>query len=298
MLNIGVHYAEDDFPEGQEPIATENNRKFETYVSLLTYPKTTPKMGVATGKAGVGKTFGINKFITEYTQNDSQYLPTIAKFKVTTTATARQVARELCRALGETPSKSKNTEEIAEEAVKFIERNGTKLIFVDEADRLNAKSYDIIRFMFDRTHCTFVIVGLPEVLDVVDGYPQFKSRVGPRMEFVNPDIDEVLDTILPQLTIFNWHYDVENEADRNLGELAWTMSRSFRRLRDLIESAGVLADKKNETCITEEFLRDAFEAIANDEDIREVSNEKASPPYDPSLEEESELRKDAKNKKD
>lgn len=298
MINTGVYYAEDEFPEGQKPIMTKNNKKFEAYITLLTYPKKTSKMGVSIGKAGVGKTLAINKFIEENTQNDIQSLPTIAKFKVPTTATARTVAQELCRALDEIPSKSGNKHDIANEAVDYIERNGIKLIFVDEADRLNAESFDIIRYMFDRTGCVFVIVGLPQILQVIDGHEQFASRIGPRMEFTKPDLEEVLDTILPQLTVLNWQYDVTSIEDRNLGELAWKMSRSFRRLRTLLESAGILADLQKETCITEVILRDAFELLGSKDDKQNIQKPPQEPPSDTKLEDESERRQDAKNDDD
>ena len=54
---------------------------------------------------------------------------------------------------------------IAAEAAAAIERNDLKLIIVDEADRLNEDSFEVLRHLFDKTGCPIVLVDLPSILE-------------------------------------------------------------------------------------------------------------------------------------
>jgi DNA transposition AAA+ family ATPase len=54
---------------------------------------------------------------------------------------------------------------IAAEAAAAIERNDLKLIIVDEADRLNEDSVEVLRYLFDKTGCPIVLVDLPSILE-------------------------------------------------------------------------------------------------------------------------------------
>ena len=54
---------------------------------------------------------------------------------------------------------------IAASAAAAIERNDLKLIIVDEADRLNEDSFEVLRHLFDKTGCPILLVDLPSILE-------------------------------------------------------------------------------------------------------------------------------------
>ncbi len=54
---------------------------------------------------------------------------------------------------------------IAAEVAAGIERNDLKLIIVDEADRLNEDSFEVLRHLFDKTGCPILLVDLPSILE-------------------------------------------------------------------------------------------------------------------------------------
>ncbi len=54
---------------------------------------------------------------------------------------------------------------IVAEAAAAIERNDLKLIIVDEADRLNEDSFEVLRHLFDKTGCPILLVDLPSILE-------------------------------------------------------------------------------------------------------------------------------------
>jgi len=288
-------YAEDTLPEGQDYIHTRNNRRFEAFVEMLTDPEAAPTIGCVTGKPGSGKTIAIAKDYQSRVRNTTiSHLPEIVMTKIPTNATASTVAKVILGALGENTNIRGNRHDFAEKIVRAISDNGVKLIYVDESDRLNKDSFDIIRYVHDRTGCTFIIVGLPDVLQVIDRYEQFSSRVGLRMTFKPLELEEVMDVILPNIVIKGWIYDPGNDDDRKLGTEAWKMSGSFRRLRNLLERAAVKARKDN-VKIDLDLLKAAFEHTASSEEKRRKSKKNYS---SGNLESESERRNDAKAGKD
>ena len=54
---------------------------------------------------------------------------------------------------------------IAASVAATIERNDLKLIIVDEADRLNEDSFEVLRHLFDKTGCPILLVDLPSILE-------------------------------------------------------------------------------------------------------------------------------------
>ncbi len=54
---------------------------------------------------------------------------------------------------------------IAASAAAAIERNDLKLIIVDEADRLNEDSFEVLRHLFDKTGCPILLIDLPSILE-------------------------------------------------------------------------------------------------------------------------------------
>lgn len=247
-------YAEDKLPAGQDYISTKNNTRFDLFVGLLTDPEASPTIGCVTGNPGMGKTIAINRYIDHHAKKAFvNGLPTIARCKIPTNSTGATVARELLLAVGESPPLSGNKHTIAKLVSESIMINGVKTIFVDESDRLNSDSFDVIRYIYDSTGCIFVIVGLPRILQVIEKHEQFSSRVGLRMKFEPPTLDEILDTVLPNLVVNYWQYDAKDDTDRAIGTAAWKMSGSFRRLRNLLERAASLCRMRNENGMCQGF---------------------------------------------
>jgi DNA transposition AAA+ family ATPase len=54
---------------------------------------------------------------------------------------------------------------IAAEAAAAIEHNDLKLIIVDEADRLNEDSFEMLCHLFDKTGCPILLVNLLSILE-------------------------------------------------------------------------------------------------------------------------------------
>jgi hypothetical protein len=109
---------------------------------------------------------------------------------------------------------------LALEAAVAIMNNDLKILFVDEADLLNVDGFEFLRYIFNKTGCPIVVVGLRQILQVIREYEKFGSRVGPHIEFRPPDEEEVLTKILPQLLVPHWKFDLssrrqDDKANKN-----------------------------------------------------------------------------------
>jgi DNA transposition AAA+ family ATPase len=252
-------FAEDHLPEGQPLIETKNVKRCRSLMRLITDPRRrTPTMGVISGFAGVGKTIATQYYLDSLPPHAQTALPTAIKVKVMPRSTPKALAQTILESLLEKPE-GRNIYEIADKAAVAIERNYITLLVVDEADRLNEDSFDVLRHLFDKTGCRIVLVGLPNILSVIDKYEKFSSRVGLRMPFVPLSMKEVLDTVLPKIVLPYWTYNRENPSDRQLGEKIWQkVNPSLRNLQSLLETASQMARDEELPAITEAIIEEAY----------------------------------------
>lgn len=252
-------FAEDHLPKGQPLIETRNVKRCRSLMRMITDPqRRTPTMGVISGVAGVGKTIAAQYYLDSLPPHAQTALPTAIKVKVMPRSTPKALAQTILDSLLEKPE-GRNIYEIADKAAVAIERNYIKLLVVDEADRLNEDSFDVLRHLFDKTGCRIVLVGLPNILSVIDKYEKFSSRVGLRMPFVPLTIKEVLDTLLPGIVLPCWIYDPENPASRQLGEKIWhKVNPSLRNLQSLLETASQMARDEERPAITADLVDEAY----------------------------------------
>ena len=260
-------FAEDRLPEGQKTIQTSNVKRSKRFIGLLTDPeRRSPTMGVITGLPGMGKTIAAQDYLDNLEPHAHTALPIAIKVTVLPRSTPRALAKTIMDGLLE-KSRGNNIYEIADEAAAAIERNDLKLIIVDEADRLNEDSFEVLRHLFDKTGCPILLVGLPSILRVVDRHEKFSSRVGLRMQFKPLELEEILNVVLPQLVFPRWTYDLQREADRLMGEAIWSkVNPSLRKLANLLDLASQTARAMKEPLITPVCIDEAFQWLMTQED--------------------------------
>ncbi len=260
-------FAEDHLPDGQKPIQTTNVKRSKLFIGLLTDPeRRSPTMGVITGLPGMGKTIAAQDYLDSLAPHAHTALPIAIKVTVMPRSTPRALAKTIMDSLQE-KSRGNNIYEIADEAAAAIVRNDLKLIIVDEADRLNEDSFEVLRHIFDKTGCPIVLVGLPSILRVVDRHEKFSSRVGLRMQFKPLQLEEVLTVVLPELVFPRWVYDQNHAADRLLGKAIWSkVNPSLRKLTNLLDLASQTARALETPTITRACIDEAFQWMMTQED--------------------------------
>jgi DNA transposition AAA+ family ATPase len=260
-------------PPSQPLIQTSNVRLFGAYAELLTDPhRRCPVMGSVTGSAGIGKTIAIEHQLASQQPLPHTGLPSRIKVVVKSRSTPKALAFDILAILGEKP-RGRNIYEAADEAAAAIIRNDLQLLLIDEADRLNEDSFDLVRSLFDITGCPIVVVGLPAILSVIDRQEKFASRIGLRLKFIPPDIEEVLNVILPNLVFPRWEFNPSDEADCLMGQMIWDMVKpSLRKLRNLLQIASQSAESFGENRITSSMIQEAFRWSATPEDMRHMAD--------------------------
>ena len=168
--------------------------------------------------------------------------------------------------------RGRNIYQFSDGAADAIERNDLTCIIVDEADRLNEDSFEVLRYLFDKTGCPIVVVGLPSIESVIDRHEKFKSRVGLRMEFLPVEREEMLETVLPNLVFPRWKFDPGDEDALVMGNLICDMvGPSLRKLRNLLQIASQMARHYDESRITSDLITEAFRWAASKDDKRRLT---------------------------
>ena len=133
-------------------------------------------MGVITGPAGVGKTIATQEYIKSLALNTHTALPTAIKVTVQPRFSPRALVKTILESMLEKRRKqSGNIYEIADDAAEAMDRNDLGLLTIDEADRLNEDSFEVVRHLFDKIGCPIAIVGLPTIFRVINRHEKFSS---------------------------------------------------------------------------------------------------------------------------
>lgn len=306
--DVSLGFDEDRLPPGQQPIVTTSIKEFQIFVDFLMqskYKNGYSTMGAVTGLSGIGKTIAIQSFLNAQEPRPYIGLPACIVIKVTPGSTPKALLEKLLVALGERPrGVSSNRYKIADEAAEAIVNNDVKVLFVDEADLLGVDCFEFLRYIFGKTGCPIVLVGLRQLWRVVNCHEKLANRIGLCHRFLAPDEKEVLETILPQMIIPRWHFDLSHEEDIVMGKVLWEWVKpSFRNLRTVLQYASQFAELQGKERITLDTLKLSYqmtpipkrrEALAEEGAAEELDEEEPQTAY----EQKSILRQQAKDPKD
>jgi DNA transposition AAA+ family ATPase len=295
-------FAGDRLPPGQKPILTSSVRRFIAFMGLITDPKKGySTMGLVTGDAGLGKTVAIQAYLDDLEPRTHTSLPAVTKIQIKPRSTPKALAVDIAAMLRD-EVRGGNIYQVADSAAYAIDRNDLECLVVDEADRLNEDSFEVLRYLFDKSGCPVVVVGLPSIESVIDRHEKFKSRVGLRMEFMPVKREELLSLVLPNLVFPCWQFNHEDEADYAMGERICAMvGTSLRKLRNLLQIASQTAQFEGAPRITLEMITEAFRWSASREDKQRLRNSGAKVDNQPEnehteYEDKSERRRNAKKR--
>jgi hypothetical protein len=79
--------------------------------------------------------------------------------------------------------------------LKLSSKNYCKLIIIDETERLNLASLELLRSLYDRKGIAIVFIGMPGLEKKLSRYPQLYSRIGFSHEYKPLSKEEMLFTL-------------------------------------------------------------------------------------------------------
>jgi AAA domain len=187
---LSVLFDEDRLPPGQLPIVTAAVKQCQTVIELLVRSRQLTgysTMAVITGWSGVGKTIAIQACINQLVGKTLVGLPACIQIKVKPGSTPRQLVEDVFTCFGEKPrSLSTNRYKLADAAAAAILSNDLKVLFVDDADQLTTDCFELLRYIYAKTGCPIVVVGLRQIVRIIDQHEKFHGRVGLRLDFPAP----------------------------------------------------------------------------------------------------------------
>ncbi len=317
--NLYSDFEEDRLPLGQKLIITQNIIKFDMFARKVIEAKEQTGyslMGLATAKSGWGKSIALHNYLDNVPRHPHTGLPTCIGIRVKPQANPRVLLADLYARLGERAPRRLTRFNIADEAAKIIMATDLRGIFTDESNQLGADGLEFLRYVFDKTACPVIIVGLPDIMTVIQRYTTLGDRIGHELHFLPYTEDEVLNTILPELIIPHWVYDPVSEADRKMGQELWAHARSsFRGLRTLLVKASQFSEEVAKTPAEARITPDILQLVYTRRPRRQTSlsnqpeetvepdppqtDEVETQPETPqtNFEADSEMRHDARKKK-
>jgi DNA transposition AAA+ family ATPase len=137
----------------------------------------------------------------------------------------------------------------------------TKLILVDEAERLKMASLEQIRAIFDQDNLGLILIGMPGLEKRLARYPQLYSRVGFVHEFRPLSAEEVrqlLRSWTPPETILPEHSLTDEEA---LAAIIRITGGNFRLLHRLLTQIARLMEINALQIVTRQVVEAARESL-------------------------------------
>jgi DNA transposition AAA+ family ATPase len=215
-------------------------------------------MAILTSPGGWGKTIAAYHLAAEMNALSATGLPSVIVVKVENDFSPIALASNILKELGETPMENRGYQ-LADRAGDAMVANDLKLLIVDEADRLNRATFELLRQLLDKTGCPIVLVGLPRIKQVISVQEKFNSRVGARVSFEPMQAQEIVKHFLPKLVLAHWEFDPQNTEDQAMGYALWKkVSPSLRNLRKLLVDASVSAELRGAERITSLDIAEAL----------------------------------------
>ena len=151
--------------------------------------------GVITGKAGVGKTSALRRYVKEN--------PDVIYLEVDTAYSPRELMKSLLKELGGDFKGSIN--ELKAAVVTRLKDSG-RLIIIDQAEYLNERSLDLLRTVHDQASVGILLVGMPILYQNLHGVKgvneQILTRVG-AFAHLEPlpehDVNRIVESYFPEL---------------------------------------------------------------------------------------------------
>lgn len=155
-----------------------------------------PRHVLVLGESGCGKSTLLDMFTEELPPKEEVFKlgmraqQTALIFSLSSTITPRSMAIQILRALGDHSALNGTCQELTERLLLYIRQCNVQLIFMDEFQHLLAlgrgsasgankrliEARNWIKTVINATHVTFVLLGMPDALALIDSEQQLERR--------------------------------------------------------------------------------------------------------------------------
>lgn len=136
------------------------------------------------------------------------------------------------------------------------------LVIIDEADRLQLKSFEQVRAMYDKGEWGVVLIGMPGLEKRLSRYPQLYSRIGFAHEYRPIGKDEMVFILEHHWNKLGLKLDRKNFSDTEaIAAIARVTHGNFRLLHRLFSQIKRIMKVNELTCITKEVVEAARDCL-------------------------------------
>jgi DNA transposition AAA+ family ATPase len=136
------------------------------------------------------------------------------------------------------------------------------LIIIDEADRLQSKSIEQIRDIYDKEDLTIILIGMPGIEKQLIRYPQFYSRIGFLHNFQPLSPEEV--TFIIQKNLHKLHICINQDdfSDKEaISAIVRITKGNFRLINRLLKQVLRIMKINSLSSISSEVIESARECL-------------------------------------
>lgn len=172
-------------------VETKHTRRVTDLCSAL---QQTRAMGLLVSLPGVGKTWAVQYAAQQQHQPELITASPVLYTSVDTENTSRSLMINILTCLG--PDYRAPIADTTRLACCWIHRRQVELIILDDAERLDKISLEMIRDIHDRTRCAFLFVGEPDLSLKFRRHESILNRIGITMELPLLTFDEMAEFLL------------------------------------------------------------------------------------------------------
>ena len=137
-------------------------------------------------------------------------------------------------------------------------RNFAELVIIDEAERLKAQGFELIREMYDEGKATFIFIGMPGIEKTLERFPQLYSRVGFLHQFKTLGKTEIEFIIEKHFMKLGIEMDENDFSDQETVSTIIRMTEgNFRLINRLLKQSLRIMKVNRMTTLTKEIIEAA-----------------------------------------
>ncbi len=134
------------------------------------------------------------------------------------------------------------------------QKNYVKTIIVDEADRLQPKTLEYFRDLYDRKKISVIFIGMPGIEKRLTRFPQLYSRIGFVHHFRQLNTEEISFVITNHCKAFGISIEIKDLIDQEaIAAMARITQGNFRLLNRLLKQALRIMDINKLSFISNKF---------------------------------------------